>query len=130
MKVIVGGDEIELGTAEATPTVGLIDYSRRETDQFGVTTVVKRDFARRLSVRMALPFEDAAAHARAVARETAANRSSMLQDVEQGRPTEIGALNDAVVAEGARLGVPTPLNRAVTALIRDLEARSVTPAAG
>jgi 2-dehydropantoate 2-reductase len=70
-----------------------------------------------------LPFDDAAAHARAMARATAANRSSMLQDVEQGRRTEIGALNEAVVAEGARLGVPTPLNRAVSALIRDLEAR-------
>jgi 2-dehydropantoate 2-reductase len=78
---------------------------------------------------VALPFEDAAAHARAVARATAANRSSMLQDVEQGRLTEIEALNDAVVAEGARLGVATPLNRAVTALVRDLEARSAGPAA-
>jgi 2-dehydropantoate 2-reductase len=77
---------------------------------------------------VALPFEDAVAHARAVALATAANRSSMLQDVEQGRPTEIGALNDAVVAAGARLGVPTPLNRAVTALVRDLEARSSQPA--
>jgi 2-dehydropantoate 2-reductase len=47
----------------------------------------------------------------------------MLQDVEQGRRTEIGALNEAVAAEGARLGVPTPFNRAVSALIRDLETR-------
>jgi len=70
-----------------------------------------------------LSFDDAAAHARAVARATAANRSSMLQDVELGRPTEIGALNEAVAAEGARLGVPTPLNRAISALIRDLEGR-------
>jgi 2-dehydropantoate 2-reductase len=71
-----------------------------------------------------LPFDDPVAHARAVARATAANRSSMLQDVEQGRRTEIGALNEAVAAEGARLGLPTPFNRAVSALIRDLEARS------
>lgn len=73
---------------------------------------------------MRLPFDDAAVHARAVATITAANRSSMLQDVEAGRPTEIGALNEAVVLEGARLGVPTPLNRAVSALVRDLEARN------
>ena len=70
-----------------------------------------------------LSFEDPAAHARAVARATAANRSSMLQDIELERQTEIGALNEAVVAEGARLGVPTPLNRAISALIRDLERR-------
>lgn len=70
-----------------------------------------------------LPFDDPAAHARAVARATAANRSSMLQDVELRRRTEIGALNEAVEAEGARLGVPTPLNRAISILIRDREAR-------
>ena len=72
---------------------------------------------------VALPFDDAAEHARSVARLTAINRSSMLQDVEAGRPTEIGALNEAVVAEGMQLGVPTPLNRAMSALVRDLESR-------
>ena len=45
-----------------------------------------------------------------VLRRTAPNRSSMLQDVERGRPTEIEALNGAVVREGRRLGVPTPVN--------------------
>jgi 2-dehydropantoate 2-reductase len=54
---------------------------------------------------------------------TAPNRSSMLQDIAARRRTEIGALNEAVVAEGVRVGLPTPLNRAMTALIRDLEAR-------
>ena len=39
MKVIVAGDEIELATTEAKPTIGIVDYSRRETDDFGVTTV-------------------------------------------------------------------------------------------
>jgi 2-dehydropantoate 2-reductase len=70
-----------------------------------------------------LPFADAAEHARAVAKMTAPNRSSMLQDIAARRRTEIGALNEAVVAEGVRVGLPTPLNRAMTALIRDLEAR-------
>lgn len=59
MKVIAPGDvEIELGTVEVTPTIGIIDYSRRVTDEFGVTTVVPRGFARRMSVRLALPFEN------------------------------------------------------------------------
>jgi 2-dehydropantoate 2-reductase len=70
-----------------------------------------------------LPFADAVEHARAVATMTAPNRSSMLQDIEARRRTEIGALNEAVVAEGVRVGLLTPLNRAMTALIRDLEAR-------
>ena len=93
------------------PVAPLFDELARETAAVAAAAGVR------------LPFEDGAEHARAVARATAANRSSMLQDVEQGRRTEIGALNDAVAAEGTRLGVPTPLNRAMTALIRDLEAR-------
>jgi len=52
MKVIAGGQTIELGVTEAQPTIGIIDYSRRETDDFGVTKVVARGFARRMSVRI------------------------------------------------------------------------------
>jgi hypothetical protein len=48
---------VDLGITETTPTVGITDYSRRSTDDFGVTTVVKRGFARRLSLRFAVPFE-------------------------------------------------------------------------
>ena len=51
------GEVIELGTTETGPTIGIIDYSRRVTDEFGVTTAVPRDFARRMSVRFALPFD-------------------------------------------------------------------------
>jgi 2-dehydropantoate 2-reductase len=62
-----------------------------------------------------------------VLRRTASNRSSMLQDVEHGRPTEVEALNGAVVREGRRLGVPTPANeelwRAVLALSESTRAR-------
>jgi 2-dehydropantoate 2-reductase len=54
--------------------------------------------------------EDPAALVFEVARRTGANRSSMLQDVERGAPTEIEALNGAVVGEAARLGVPVPVN--------------------
>jgi hypothetical protein len=59
MKVITEADEeIALGTTETTPTISIVDYSRRETDDFGVTTVVERGFARRLSVRLALATAD------------------------------------------------------------------------
>jgi 2-dehydropantoate 2-reductase len=68
-----------------------------------------------------LPFPDAAAQARRVARATSSNLSSMLQDVLRGVPTEIDAINGAVVREGARLGVPTPANET---LLRLLAARA------
>jgi 2-dehydropantoate 2-reductase len=58
----------------------------------------------------------------AVAQATAANRSSMLQDLLRGAPTEAATINGAVAREGARLGVPTPLNGALAALVEAAEA--------
>jgi 2-dehydropantoate 2-reductase len=69
-----------------------------------------------------LPYGDPAAHVEAVARATAANRSSTLQDVLRGAATEVATINGAVAREGARLGVPTPLNAALAALVEALEA--------
>ncbi|PTM44760.1 hypothetical protein C8J24_2970 [Sphingomonas aerolata] len=58
MKVVTASGAIELGTVGTAPTIGVIDYSRRVTDEFGVTTVVQRGFARRMTVRLAVPFDD------------------------------------------------------------------------
>jgi 2-dehydropantoate 2-reductase len=69
-----------------------------------------------------LPFADPAAYVRQVAQATARNHSSMLQDVLRGVPTEIDAINGAVVREGERLGVPTPVNRTLWQLVRSLSA--------
>jgi 2-dehydropantoate 2-reductase len=60
---------------------------------------------------------------RAMAALTGANRSSMLQDVEAGRPTEIDAISGAVAREGERLGVAAPLNQAMTLLVSSLGQR-------
>ena len=49
------------------------------------------------------------------------HKASMLQDVEAGRETEIDFLNGGVVRFGREHGVPTPLNDAVTALIKGVE---------
>jgi 2-dehydropantoate 2-reductase len=54
---------------------------------------------------------------------TAAHRPSMWQDLEQGRRTEIDALNGAICRYGAAQGVPTPYNDAVCRLVRFLENR-------
>lgn len=70
---------------------------------------------------VALPYPDPAAHVLAVARATGANRSSMLQDALRGAPSEAATINGAVAREGARLGVPTPLNAALAALVAALD---------
>lgn len=48
-------------------------------------------------------------------------RSSMWDDLEAGRPTEIDFLQGEVVALGERLGRPAPINRALVRLVRAAE---------
>jgi 2-dehydropantoate 2-reductase len=50
------------------------------------------------------------------------HKASMLQDVEAQRPTEVDYLNGGIARFGRELGVPTPLNTAITALVKGLEA--------
>lgn len=64
---------------------------------------------------------DPGARLKEVCLATAANRSSMLQDITAGRRTEIEALNAQVATRGEKLGVPTPVNHFLTLLIRGLE---------
>ena len=59
---------------------------------------------------------------REVCLRTADNRASMLQDILRGRPTEIDAINGAVVARGRAAGVDTPVNLLLTQLVQALEA--------
>ncbi|HSF60653.1 MAG TPA: 2-dehydropantoate 2-reductase [Gaiellaceae bacterium] len=49
------------------------------------------------------------------------HKASMLQDVEACRPTEIDFLNGGIGRYGRELGVPTPLNDAITQLVKALE---------
>ena len=55
-----------------------------------------------------------------VARKTAENHSSMYQDVQRSAPTEIDVICGAIVKEGQRLNVPTPVNEIFWHLIRAL----------
>ena len=49
------------------------------------------------------------------------HKASMLQDVEAHRGTEVDYLNGGIARFGRELGVPTPLNDAVAALIKGVE---------
>jgi 2-dehydropantoate 2-reductase len=57
------------------------------------------------------------------------NIASMLQDLRRGRPTEIEYMNGAVATLGAEQGVPCPVNRVLTVIIKAMEAqaRSLLP---
>jgi 2-dehydropantoate 2-reductase len=77
--------------------------------------------ARALGVRLA--YEDPLARVREVAELTGKNRSSMLQDFDNRRATEIDFINGAVVREAEARGISVPVNRTVTQLIKAVEAR-------
>ena len=53
------------------------------------------------------------------------SKTSMLQDIERGKPTEIDALTGAVVRGGEETGVPTPVCSTILRLVRAKE-RAVT----
>ena len=72
--------------------------------------------------------DDAVDNVFQVADATAQNRSSMGQDVDNKRQTEIGAINGVIVREGRRLGIVTPVNRTLTALMETLEAHYIKTA--
>ena len=65
-----------------------------------------------------LPFEDAVRAAEEVARKTAANYSSMFQDIRRGAPTEIDAICGVITKTGEKIGVSTPVNRVCWHLTR------------
>lgn len=53
--------------------------------------------------------------------------TSMSQDIERGRRTEIDHLNGFIVMKGDALSVPTPLNRALVELMHSIEGGAARP---
>jgi len=67
-----------------------------------------------------LPFDAPVSAAEDVAHRTAANCSSMLQDVNRGAPTEIDAICGAVVKSGQKFNIDTPVNRSLWRLVKSM----------
>lgn len=65
-----------------------------------------------------LEVKDPINHAKDVCRATATNKSSMLQDVLNGKNTEIESINGAIVKEGTTLGLETPINFALMNMMK------------
>jgi len=56
-----------------------------------------------------------------VCRKTENNISSMLQDIQKKRLTEIDAINGYIVKEGKKLGLMTPINADLVRQVREIE---------
>jgi len=68
-----------------------------------------------------LTYADPLAAVYDVAAKTGANFSSMLQDFQKNRQSEIDFMNGAIVREGKELGIPVPINETITRLVRTLD---------
>lgn len=90
----------------------LVDLMRRAADEVAAVAAAQG---------ISLPYPDAAERAIEVAHATSYNRSSMLQDVDRGAPTEVEAICGAVARVGRDVGVATPLNIRLCRLVRQME---------
>lgn len=46
------GNVVELGKVQSNPSAGITDYSRKETDEYGITTLVERGFSKHASYQL------------------------------------------------------------------------------
>jgi len=90
----------------------LVEVQRKVIDE--VCAVAKKK-------KMSIHFSDPEAKVKEVCLATASNQSSMLQDILEGKRTEIDYINGAVVAEGTDCGASTPYNQILTRLVKALE---------
>lgn len=121
-----------LGNAAFNPISALTRATLRQIAREAGTATLAREImaeveavAARLGVRMPVSIDQRIAGAEKVGE----HKTSMLQDVEAGRPLELEAIIGAIVELGERLGIATPRARVVYACARLLEkCAAATPA--
>jgi 2-dehydropantoate 2-reductase len=69
-----------------------------------------------------LDFTDPVAYVKAFGEKIPNSRPSMLLDHLARRPAEVDNINGAIVREGKKAGVPTPINDIVVAILKAKEA--------
>ena len=74
---------------------------------------------------ISLGFDDAVEYVREYGLRIPGARASMLLDLEAGRPREIDFINGAIPPVGRDLGIATPYNETVTALVKAREAHAL-----
>jgi 2-dehydropantoate 2-reductase len=107
------------------PTAAVLRVPNGKLTESGVVARFMRDVGRECELVAAASginsaHVDVYRRVRAVCKGTAENTSSMLQDVQNGRRTEIDEINGAFCSLGDKVGVPTPLNDALVAMIQSL----------
>jgi len=91
----------------------------------GARTVMKMAVQEAVTIADArgirLPYPDPFERVQEVCCATAGNVASMLQDVLGQRITEIRSINGAIVREGLKFGIPTPVNLTLTSLVEAVQ---------
>ena len=82
---------------------------------------VSEAFAVAKAKGITLSYDDPVVHTKAVCTATAANKSSMLQDILNHKQTEIEMINGAIVREGTQVGIAAPVNSVLTNLIKFIQ---------
>jgi 2-dehydropantoate 2-reductase len=110
-----------LGNVAFNPISALTGGTLEELVRHQEVSAVLRDIMReaetvagRLGIELPISIEQRMAGAEKVG----AHKTSMLQDLEAGRPMEIEAVVGAVVELGERLGVPVPVTKTVYGLTK------------
>lgn len=93
----------------------LVEYKEAE---WILEEAVKEAYAVAKTKGIQLGFKDPVLHTKKICKATAANKSSMLQDIEHKRETEIEMINGAIVRAGKEVNVATPVNQVLTNLIK------------
>jgi len=75
--------------------------------------------------RIKLTSDDPLAKVEAVSEATAANTSSMLQDILHNKRTEIDFINGVIVRQAQELRIPVPVNQTLVDLVKTIETLSI-----
>ncbi len=119
-ELIWGKLVINAGINALTAITGLKNgyLSEYETTRSVMEMAVKEAVEVAKAKKITLPYNDPMDRVLKVCRDTANNTASMLQDVLNRRITEVEYINGAIVEEGRKLNIPTPVNHTLTCLVR------------
>jgi 2-dehydropantoate 2-reductase len=114
---------INVGINALTAITGQVNGKLVESEETKaiMADLVREAVAVAAATGITLSYEDPLAVVYDVARKTGANRSSMLQDFDRHRRSEIDVMNGAIVREGGRAGVAVPVNETIARVVRAME---------